>query len=221
MHYPINLKLSGRRVFIIGGGRVAQRRVDTLLKAEAKITVIAPALTDNLAAYAAAGKFIHISAVYKSGDISSLAEEYGEYPRLVIIATPDETANKQAADEAHSKNILVNMAAPPMDESDFIVPSHIERGQLLITIATGGLSPAFSRFVRLQLEKSGLEEFADFLRRLSPLRRRVRAEIEPEQREQFWRGVLTEELASMIQSRNFDSAEASIENALGRFGTKP
>lgn len=221
MHYPINLKLSGRHVFIIGGGRVAQRRVDTLLKAEANITVIAPALTDNLAEYAAAGKFSHISAVYRSGDISALAEKYGEYPRLVIIATPDKVTNKQAADEAHSKNILVNMAAPPMDESDFIVPSHIERGQLLITIATGGLSPAFSRFVRLQLEKSGLEEFADFLRRLSPIRRRVRAEIEPEKREQFWRGVLTEELASMIKSRNFDSAEASIENALGRFGTKP
>ncbi|MDO4204538.1 MAG: bifunctional precorrin-2 dehydrogenase/sirohydrochlorin ferrochelatase [Selenomonadaceae bacterium] len=221
MHYPINLKLSGRRVFIIGGGRVAQRRVDTLLKTEARITVIAPALTDRLAQYAADGKFCFISDIYRPGAITALAEEYGEWPRLVIIATPDETANGQAADEAHSKNILVNMAAPPMEESDFIVPSHIERGQLLITIATGGLSPAFSRFVRLQLEKSGLEEFADFLRRLSPLRRRVRAEIEPEKREQFWRSVLTEELASMIQSRNFDSAEASIENALGRFGTKP
>lgn len=221
MHYPINLKLSGRHVFIIGGGRVAQRRVDTLLKAEARITVISPALTDRLAQDAAAGKFRHISDFYRPGGINALAEEYGEWPRLVIIATPEESANRLAAEEAHSKNILVNMAAPPMEESDFIVPSHIQRGQLLITIATGGLSPAFSRFVRLQLEKSGLEEFADFLRRLSPLRHRVRDEIEPEKREQFWRGVLTEELASLIKARKFDSAEANIEYALGHFGIKP
>lgn len=221
MHYPINLKLCGRHVFIIGGGRVAQRRVDTLLKAEAKITVIAPVLTERLARDAAEGKIVHLPTVYSPGAIAALAGEYGELPRLVIIATPDETANRQAADEAHSKNILVNMAAPPMEESDFIVPSHIERGQLLITIATGGLSPAFSRFVRLQLEKSGLEEFADFLNRLSPLRKRVIAEIEPEKREQFWRGVLSEELASLIKARKFDSAEATIENALGHFGIKP
>lgn len=221
MNYPVNLKLEGRHVLIIGGGRVAQRRVDTLLKAGAKITVIAPDLTDQLAQKAAEGKFRHVPAKYTAGAIDTLAEEYGELPRLVIVVTPDETANKLAADEAHSKNILVNMAAPPMEESDFIVPSHIERGDLLITIATGGLSPAFSRFLRLQLEKSGLEEFADFLRRLSPLRHRVAAEINPEKREQFWRSVLTEELASLIRARNFDSAEAAIENALGHFGIKP
>lgn len=221
MDYPINLKLRGRRVFIIGGGRVAQRRVEALLEAEARITVISPALTGRLAEAAAAGKFSHIPAKYTAGAIGALTAEYGETPRLVIVATPDETANKLAADEAHGKNILVNMAAPPMEESDFIVPARIRRGELLVTIATGGLSPAFSRFIRLQLEKTGLEEFADFLRRLSPLRRRARAEIEPEKREQFWRGVLTEELASLIKARNFDSAEAAIENALGHFGIKP
>ena len=221
MDYPINLKLRGRRVFIIGGGRVAQRRVETLLQAEAKVTVIAPALTDRLAEAAAAGKFAHIPAKYTAGAIAALAAEYGEMPRLVIAATPDEAANRLAAEEARSKNILVNMAAPPMEESDFIVPARIRRGDLLVTIATGGLSPAFSRFVRLQLEKSGLDELADFLRRLSPLRRRVQAEIEPEKREQFWRGVLTEELAALIKAQNFDSAEAAIENALGRFGIKP
>lgn len=221
MDYPINLKLRGRRVFIIGGGRVAQRRVEDLLKAEARVTVISPALTGRLAAAAAAGKFSHVPAKYTAGAIGALTAEYGETPRLVIVATPDETANKLAADEAHGKNILVNMAAPPMEESDFIVPARIQRGELLVTIATGGLSPAFSRFVRLQLEKAGLEEFADFLRRLSPLRRRARAEIEPEKREQFWRGVLTEELAALIKARKFDSAEAAIENALGHFGIKP
>ncbi len=221
MDYPINLKLRGRRVFIIGGGRVAQRRVEALLEAAARVTVISPAITGRLAEAVAAGTFSHVAAKYTVGAIGALTAEYGETPRLVIVATPDETANKLAADEAHSKNILVNMAAPPMEESDFIVPARIQRGELLVTIATGGLSPAFSRFVRLQLEKAGLEEFADFLRRLSPLRRRVRAEIEPEKREQFWRGVLTEELASLIKARNFDSAEAAIENALGHFGIKP
>lgn len=221
MDYPINLKLRGRRVFIIGGGRVAQRRVEDLLKAEARVTVISPALTGRLAQEAAVGKLSHVPAKYTAGAIEALGAEYGETPRLVIVATPDETANKLAADEAHGKNILVNMAAPPMEESDFIVPARIQRGELLVTIATGGLSPAFSRFIRLQLEKSGLEEFADFLRRLSPLRRRVRAEIEPEKREQFWRDVLTEELASLIKARKFDSAEAAIENALGHFGVKP
>lgn len=143
MDYPINLKLRGRRVFIIGGGRVAQRRVEALLEAEARITVISPALTDGLAAAAAAGTFSHVAAKYTAGAIAALTAEYGEAPRLVIVATPDETANKMAADEAHSKNILVNMAAPPMEESDFIVPARIQRGSCWSPSPPAVLAPLF------------------------------------------------------------------------------
>lgn len=80
MDYPINLKLRGRRVFIIGGGRVAQRRVEALLEAEARITVISPALTDGLAAAAAAGTFSHVAAKYTAGAIAALTAEYGKRP---------------------------------------------------------------------------------------------------------------------------------------------
>ena len=154
MRYPINLDVEGKICAVVGGGRVALRKIRGLLEAGAEVFVIAPELCDELRAIVdedfippAQKKIIWLRQNY----------EYGCLPRgaLMIAATNDPSVNRAAAQEALEKNMLVNVvdgSALPNNVLRFENPSTIRRGALLITVSTGGTSPALSKFVRRQLE---------------------------------------------------------------------
>ena len=130
MLYPLNLDLSGKSCVVIGGGQVAERKVKGLVAAGAVVTVIAPAVADPLQAGA-----------YAYGMLAPYQ------PLLVFCAADSATANREAAREAKQLRALVNAAAQP-EVTDFQVPSRVVRGDLLLTVSTGGDSPAFSRLLR-------------------------------------------------------------------------
>ena len=154
MRYPINLDVEGKICAVVGGGRVALRKIRGLLEAGAEVFVIAPELCDELRAIVdedfippAQKKIIWLRQNY----------EHGCLPRgaLMIAATNDPSVNRAAAQEALEKNMLVNVvdgSALPNNVLRFENPSTIRRGALLITVSTGGTSPALSKFVRRQLE---------------------------------------------------------------------
>ena len=163
--YAIQLRLMDRHCIVLGGGRVAQRKVRPLLAEGALVEVIAPALCGELQQLAAAGKIRWRAAGYTAGCLA------GAF--LVFCATDDLAVNAAAAAEAQRQGSLVNVAAPP-EHSDFQVPASIRRGRLQLTVSTGGASPAFSRLLRERLEREYGRVYGEWLECLERLRAELR-----------------------------------------------
>ncbi|MBI2490575.1 MAG: bifunctional precorrin-2 dehydrogenase/sirohydrochlorin ferrochelatase, partial [Candidatus Rokubacteria bacterium] len=142
-YYPAFLELGGRRCLVVGGGMVAERRVDGLLAAGATVTVIAPTLTPALAALAAEARIRHDRRTVAPGDLDGF--------ELVLAATDSRQANAAVAVEARQRGGWVNAADDPAHCS-FILPALVRRGDLVVAVATGGTSPALARAVREELE---------------------------------------------------------------------
>jgi precorrin-2 dehydrogenase / sirohydrochlorin ferrochelatase len=160
-YYPIFLDIRGKICVIVGGGEVATRKAERLLDCGAKVFIISPKLSPALAALKEKSLICHIAAAY-SGDLIQGAA-------LVIGATDDEKTNAQISLDARSKRIPVNIVDDPQ-KCDFILPALVQRGDLAITIGTGGKSPALARHLREELEAKYGEEYKIFLNILGNLR---------------------------------------------------
>lgn len=204
--FPVNLKIEQRLCAVVGGGKVAERKVESLLEAGAKVTVISPALTDPLAKLAADGQIACRRKEYSRGEVSGFF--------LVVCAASDSAINQLAAAEAKKTGALVNVADAP-DDCDFIIPSKIVRGDLLITVSTGGKSPAFSRRLREELEASYGEEYGLYLELISRLREEMKERLPTtKDREGFWRKALDSEVLNLLSKGKLKEAEAMIKNAI-------
>lgn len=134
--YPIVVRLAGRRVLVVGGGRVALRKVQGLLAAGATVTVVAPLVVDELAALP--GVQIERRA-YEPGDVAGRV--------LVIAATDDPATQQQVFDDGERLGILVNSADDP-DRCSFILPAVARRGPVIVAVSTQGRSPALAGHLR-------------------------------------------------------------------------
>jgi len=166
-YYPINIDLHGRRVVIVGGGAVAARKAKRLVSAGARLTVIAPRLNAALAALAAAGSLTHQERGYRPGDL--------EGALLAFAATDDAEANLMAAAEARDLGILIDIVDAPR-QGNFTTPALLERGDLLITVSTGGGSPALSRRIIAELEPLFGPEYAEAVTLLGSVREKLLTE---------------------------------------------
>jgi precorrin-2 dehydrogenase/sirohydrochlorin ferrochelatase len=165
--FPINLNLRGQTAFIIGGGGVAERKCRSLLDAGAVVRVIAPAITPCLAELALRGSITHLHRPYEPGAMAGAA--------LVFAATDDRAVNRAAAEEAQRLGIPVCVVDEPA-EGTFTSPSTVRRGDLLITISTGGRSPALARRIREELEDRYGPEYADIVDILGAFREKLLTE---------------------------------------------
>jgi len=159
--YPIFTDIYGRSVIVIGGGRIAERKVAALLEAGGRVTVISPTFTDPLIRLGETGQIQLIKRSYREGDL--------EGAWLVIAATGDEQVNRTIHREAQTKQIFCNVVDVP-DLCSFQVPAVIRRGSLQIAVSTGGLSPALARQIRLKLQDEYGEHYELFLAGLGELR---------------------------------------------------
>lgn len=210
--YPINLVLQGRSCAVVGGGAVALRKVVSLLAEGAVVTVIAPQLISELAALAGQGDLIWKNCRYGAGMLQGFF--------IVVCAADDAAANHAAAAEAHASGALVNAASQP-EYSDFFVPAKIQRGDFLLTVSTGGKSPAFAHMLRKRLEQEFGDTYGIWLERLSGLRRQMKERLqESSERQAFWRFALDEQILELVVQQKFDEAEAGVQDAINRFGTK-
>ena len=142
-HYPIFLDLKNRPVTVIGGGRVAERKVGTLLKAGAEITVISPDFTPMLIRCGEDHEIKRIQRVYREGDLQNA--------ELVFSATNQPKVNIAVAAEAKSRKIWINVA----DRSatcDFLVPAIFVDEGFTIAVGSGGLSPSMSVKIRNRIK---------------------------------------------------------------------
>jgi siroheme synthase-like protein len=187
IYYPIMLNIKGKRCVVVGGGKVALRKVKMFLDCGADVTVVSPALHQDLVRLAQDKAIRLIKRDYKQGDLDGAI--------VVIAATDVEEINRSVAHEAKKREILVNVVDDP-GESDFIVPSFLRRGDLTIAISTGGTSPALAKKIRTKLEQDFGKEYGLLLPLIGEVRSTVK-EKEIMVREEAWQEAL--DLDSLIR----------------------
>ncbi|MBI2083717.1 MAG: bifunctional precorrin-2 dehydrogenase/sirohydrochlorin ferrochelatase [Deltaproteobacteria bacterium] len=171
-YYPINLDLKGKKVVVIGAGSVAYRKVLGLIEAGAVVEVVAPESHPELKQLAQKGAIRLKERGYVTGDLR------GAF--AAIAATDDRALNLELRDEATSENVLLNIVDKP-EFCDFVFPAKVARGEFLLTISTGGGSPALAKKIREELEAQFGEEYGD----LTALLAGIRAKIPPEERRKY------------------------------------
>jgi precorrin-2 dehydrogenase/sirohydrochlorin ferrochelatase len=164
-YYPVFLEMKDRRCVVIGGGVVAERRVEGLVAVGANVTVISPAITERLRNMLTQGAIRHVAREYRTGDRAGYD--------LVFVATDNSEINAAVAAEAPSLRIWVNSADDP-DHCDFILPAVIRRGELAVAVSTGGVSPAATRAIREELDEYFTADYARFVQIASEVRRELR-----------------------------------------------
>ncbi len=171
-HYlPIYCNLQDRKVVIVGGGRVAGRKVRSLLPSGAKITVISPEVTHDLACLIKHNNIRHLKRSFSTGDLRDAW--------LVIAATDDAKVQEQVFSEAERLGCLCNVVDRP-EKCSFIVPSVVKRGALTMAVSTGGQSPGLARALRKRLEEEFPEEWAPYVELAGRLRRLILSSKDPE-----------------------------------------
>jgi precorrin-2 dehydrogenase/sirohydrochlorin ferrochelatase len=183
-YYPIFLDLRGRRCTVVGGGRVAERKVQALLRAGARVQVISPAVTPRLARLAARKKIRLTPRAYRPSDLERPAPARVKRPRgvrpvLVFASTDSPETQTAIRKDAEKIGALVN-AADDAEESDFIVPASFAQGDLQVAISTSGASPALARRLRRQLQLTLGREYRGYLRFLREARKQVMATVPDE-----------------------------------------
>jgi precorrin-2 dehydrogenase/sirohydrochlorin ferrochelatase len=163
-YYPVHLDIKTRNCLVVGGGAVATRKVNTLLECGATVTVVSPNPTPQLTKLAAEGSITLKERTYRTDD---LANRF-----LVIGATDDEALNRQISRDAEQTNTLCNIADRP-EACNFILPSIVHRGDLVITISTSGKSPALAKQLRQSLETQFGPEYKDFLHLMGAIRKKL------------------------------------------------
>jgi siroheme synthase-like protein len=164
--YPLVVELANRQCVVLGGGAVAERKVDGLLAAGAVVTVVSPTLTEGLAALAGTGRIEHVCRRYRRGDLTGKV--------LAFVATGDRGVAAAVARDGRRRGVWVNAADDPA-HCDFFLPSVLRRGPLVVAVATGGASPALARAVREEIERLLPSEYAVLAETVAEVRRELRA----------------------------------------------
>jgi precorrin-2 dehydrogenase/sirohydrochlorin ferrochelatase len=206
--YPILVDLQGKKALVVGGGKVAQRKIETLLEHGVLVQVIARELTAELE-HLRSGK--RIECLSREFSETSLEGAF-----LVIAATDDALLNRRVSQAAQQRGLLVNAVDQPSD-CNFIVPSVLTRGDLLIAVSTSGKSPAFAKKVRVELERHFGEEYGVFLTLMGNLRKEIlRLGLSQEKNKSAFEELVTSDLLEAIRRKEWDLASRIIEKVLGQ-----
>ena len=144
-YFPFFMELSKQSILLIGGGEVAERKLDLLLKANASVTIVSPEFTSYIEELFVNKNINPVKDYYNIKHLTSASFAF------VIAATNDESLNEQIAKDANDNKILVNVVDKPKI-CDFIFPSILERGPITVAVSTGGASPVLARMLRTKLE---------------------------------------------------------------------
>jgi siroheme synthase-like protein len=204
-YYPVFLEMKDRPCVVVGGGTVAEHKVEGLLAAGARVTVISPELTPALAALKDKGRLHHIARPYRQGDL----EGY----EVAVVATDDGAVNAKVTGEGRRRRVWVNAVDDPPN-CDFILPSVIRRGDIVIATSTGGASPALARRLREELEAFLSEDYGPLAELLQEVRQELRSRgivVEPE----TWQRAIDGRLRALLAQHRRARAKAYLLASLG------
>ena len=205
-HYPIYLNLVDRLCLVIGGGKVAERKIQTLLDYGARVTVVSPELQPSIRQYFEEGKISYIQEPFHPDMLEGVL--------LVFIATNQPDVNRHITEMCRSRGVLVNTVDDPPN-CDFYVPALVQRQSLSLAISTEGKSPLFAARLRRKLEQLIPPEYGEFVDIMGELRQQVKA-LEPEidKRRQFYEEIMDSDILDLLLEGKRDQVEERIEECI-------
>jgi precorrin-2 dehydrogenase/sirohydrochlorin ferrochelatase len=203
-YYPVFLDIREKKCVVVGGGEVAARKAERLLDCGAKVLVISPKLSPELAELKEKNVISHLASEYKGDLINGAA--------LIIGATDDEKTNARISSDARAKGIPVNIVDDPQ-KCDFILPALVQRGDLAIAIGTGGKSPALARHLREELEAVYGSEYEILLNILGNLRGKM-AKNEGVGKDWF-ESMLAAGIMDFIKEKNTNKVKEIVKKITG------
>ena len=202
--YPALLDLKDRLVLLVGGGRVAARKLASLLEAGARVRLVSLGLCPEARELAQGERVELHQRGFQAGDV--------EGAWLVISATDNEELNRAVAQAAEAAKVFVNVVdVPPL--CSFIVPAVVRRGELTLAVSTGGASPAAARRLRQSLEGQFGPEWGDYLAILRAARAKLTALGRPADQN---RPLFYELVDSELMQRVTGGEAAAVDEVLTR-----
>jgi uroporphyrin-III C-methyltransferase/precorrin-2 dehydrogenase/sirohydrochlorin ferrochelatase len=195
---PVFLRVKGQPCLVVGGGEVAFRKVHSLMRAGAKVTVVSPNLIEGLLAMALDGRISHLEKPFEVSDLSGSV--------LVVSATNDASVNQEVYEAAQLRSLPVNVVDCP-ELCSFIFPAIIDRSPLVIAVSSGGASPVLARTVRARLELLFPKAYGQLAAFAEARRSITKSRIEePTKRRRFWERVLSGPLRDQVLTGQIDEA---------------
>lgn len=200
-HYPVNLVVEGRPCLVVGGGRVAARKVEGLRSCGAVVHVVAPEVCHEIRSR---DDVTFEERPYRASDLAEC--------RLVVSATSSPEVNHAVYLDAEAAGVWVNGADDP-ENCTFTLPAIVRRGSLMLTVSTGGRSPALSSWLRRRMEAELGPEYEVLLDMLSDEREAIRAEGRSTEGLD-WQKALDSDMLGLIRSGYLDDARERLHTCL-------
>jgi len=205
-YLPIFLKVRQRPCLVVGGGKVAARKVALLNRAGAHLRVVSPELCDELRALLDRAAITHETREFRDEDLDGCV--------LAIAATDNHAVNSRVSELATVQRIPVNVVDSP-GLCSFIMPSIIDRSPVQIAVSTGGASPVLARLLRSRLESFIPAAYGRLADLVNEYRQRVKQRfLNPDQRRYFWENILQGRVAELLFAGHEDKARTALQEAI-------
>jgi precorrin-2 dehydrogenase/sirohydrochlorin ferrochelatase len=205
-HFPVNLDIQHRKCLVIGGGKVAERKVESLLHCGAKVCIVSLDLTDGLRNLANRGIINFVKRRYVTEDLEGCF--------LVISAVDDGEINSKVADDCLERNILVNVVDDPA-RCSFTFPSVLRRGPLCVAVSTQGKSPLLAKKIREQLEDFFGPEYSEFVELMGRIRQQVMENVsDREKRRRISECLIDSNILELIREGKRESIKEQIDRCM-------
>lgn len=206
-YYPICLDIKDRNCLVVGGGRVGTRKVKALLRCGARVTVVSPVISDELALLAERKRITVKRRSYLSTDLDQAF--------VVIGATDSAEMNCRIHADAEKRQKLCNIVDRP-ELCNFIVPAVVSQGDLTITVSTSGSSPAFSKYLRQQLQGQFGSEYKIFLDLMGAIRKRLLSSgHDPEAHKPLFSQLIQADLLGLVRRDERQAIDRLLAEVLG------
>jgi len=208
---PVFLRLRQQRVLLVGGGQVALRKAQLLLRAEAELVVVAHEICDGLQVLLVPPHICYLRS-YEASDLDGVS--------LVIASTDDELINRRVSVDAQARNLPVNVVDQPALCS-FIFPSIVDRSPLLVAVSSGGSAPVLARLLRARLETLIPSTYGNLVQMMGRYRDTVKSRIHTTRlRMRFWEDIVNGPVAELMLSGQQERAEDLLQATLAQSRAK-
>jgi siroheme synthase-like protein len=201
LYYPIFLNLKNKKCVVVGGGRVAYRKIKTLLDCGAKVVVISPDFCKDILQLKRNCSIKLIKRPYRIDDIKDAS--------IVIAATDNKYVNRKVSKDSKKIKAIVNVV-DSISESDYIVPAFFRRGSLTIAISTGGKSPLLARMIRERLEKDFGKEYELLIHLVGNLRSEIKNEGIRISKKKWEATIDIEKVLDILKERKLKKAKSIL-----------
>ena len=205
-HLPIFINIKQKPTLVVGGGDIALRKINLLLKAQAKVDCLSPLFCEDINNLFKDGQITLIKKSFEHTDIKDYS--------VIIAATDDSSVNSSISSIAHDKRIPVNVVDSP-DLSSFIMPSIVDRSPVIIAVSSAGKAPVLARIIRAKLETVIPSAYGILAEIAGEYRQRVKDRFSKiKDRRAFWETIFSGVIAEKVFAGRISEAKDDIEKQL-------